>query len=197
MKKFFTFLAGAIALASVASSCGTSVSMSKIGEVEPALVGVWVSENFIDNASDTTSADGTGITCDRYTFNADGTFTQEGYLKMEMRDSTEVTNIDISFSGAGYYGIADGKINFKFNAKDGKSTLDRFDMVFLDGTSESDTSMAKSILNFLLVRPLVSTMKKTMKKDQIYILNSLSADSFEMTNSSSSDSTPTKYIKQQ
>ena len=189
MKKLYLLLAGALAL--IAVSCGPTVSLSKIGNPDPTLTGVWV------NDSTVLENNGTGEAFDSYTFASDGSFTQNGYMKMEMKDSaaTSVTYIDISFSGAGTYGIADGKINFKFKASEGKATLDRFDMEFFDGTSEKDASTTKSIINLILVRPMMGMMKKSMKKDQIYILDSLSEDAFEMTNSSSKDATPSRYVR--
>ena len=190
MKRIALFLAGVLAFAGLATSCHPTLSIAKLGNPDSALVGTWVNDSTINENSST------GRAYDSYTFNADGTFSQKGYMKMEIKDTSYISIIDISFSGAGTYGVADGKINFKFKASEAEAVLNDFDVRLLGESADPKAaSITKTIVNLIMVRPMMKAMKTSMKKDQVYILNSLSSDTLRMTNSTAKDPKTDTFIK--
>ena len=186
MRKILAIAASALLLA----GCGTSIQFTNFGTPDKSVVGTWsLTEKTSENG-------GEGVSFDSYTFNADGTFTETGYIKMEMRDTSSVTYFDISFQGGGKYGVADGCINFDFAPGQAKATLDRFDMDMGSKYSEKDNSLASSLLKMILVNPMLKAMKKTMKSDQIYRIDSVTSKALTITNAGATDASPNTNTKE-
>ena len=177
------------ALALLSAACGTTVNFTNFGAPDKSVEGTWILNE------KTTEKGGEGVSVDAYTFNSDGTFTEKGYMKMEMRDTSGVTYFDISFEGGGKYGVADGCINFDFAPAQAKVSLDRFEMDMGNKYSSGDNAKAASLLKLILVNPMVNAMKKTMKTDQIYRLDSVTPDALTITNTNGSDAKPKTYVK--
>lgn len=186
----FTPIITILALLTILTSCGTSASITKLGQPDPALVGTWV------NRQDRNDKNGKGEAFDSYTFNADGSFSQYGYLIMDMTESDTPAHINISFQGAGKYGVEGGNINFDFNPSDGMAKLDRYDVNITDDSlTPGQAGTAKTVLKWVLINPLVKEMRKSMKQDQIYHIDYIDASTLRITNTKDEESTSETYTK--
>lgn len=179
----------ALTILSILTSCGTAASISELGQPDPALAGTWV------NHQHTNEKNGKGEAYDRYTFFPDGTFAQYGYMKMDMTESDSPAYIEISFKGAGKYGVTNGNINFDFNPSDGTANLDKFDISADKSLTPGQAATARTVMKMILINPMMKEMRKSMKQDQIYHIDYIDASTLKMTNTKAEEPKSETYLK--
>lgn len=153
------------------------ISLQVSGQTVSDLVGKW---NTIESEKDDDMEFTANTT---YTFNEDGTFIENGYCQIYFKlDAESQFMCDFNFNGKGTFTVADGVINYVYDAKSAKIT---------EGKNEFP-----GILKVMLLNPLKNEIKKELKKPSSDRIVSLGKDKMVLISLTDKDPEEQTYTKE-